>query len=88
MWSEQRPGEGVVAGWAMGLLGPPGWVGEHNGPLLGPAGEHSLLSDEAVSAAGCPLVCQVHLTLVQPALLEVVVRHRRVAFLPVGGEQG
>lgn len=78
----------MAAGQVTGLLGPPRWVGEHNGPLLGPAGEHGLLSDEAMGTAGRPLVCQVHLTLVQPALLEVVVRHRGVALLPAGGEEG
>ena len=28
----QRPGEGVVASWVMGLLGPPGQVSECNRP--------------------------------------------------------
>lgn len=72
---ERKPGEGIAAGWAVGLLCPPGRVGEHDGSLLGPAGEHGLLGDEAVGAAGRPFVCQVHLALIQPALLEVVVRH-------------
>ena len=85
VWLQQRPRDGAVA---MGPLHPPGWVGEDDGPLLGPAGEHNLLGDEAVGAAGRPLMRQIHLTFIQPALLEVVVRHRGVMLLPVGGEEG
>lgn len=48
--------------------------GRNDGPLLGSAWER-LLSDEAVATAGYLLECQVHLTFVQPALLQVVVRH-------------
>lgn len=84
VWLQQRPGDGAVA---MGPLRPPGWVGKDDGPLLGPAREHGLLGDKAVGAAGRPLMRQVHLTLVQPALLEVVVRHRGVMLLPAVGKR-
>lgn len=83
-WDGTQSCRGTAASQHQRLLGLPGRVGKHNGPLLGPAREHSLLGDEAVGTPGRPLVRQVHLTLVQPALLEVVVRHRGVALLPVG----
>lgn len=63
-------------------------MGEHDGPLLGPAGEHSLLSDETMGTPWCPLMQNIHLTLIQPALLEVVVRHGAGVLLTVGREQG
>lgn len=74
--------------WQQELLGPPGRVGEHDGPLLGPAGEHSLLGNEAMGAPRSLLVQTVHLALVQPALLEVVVGHGARALLTVGRGQG
>lgn len=80
----QKPG----GHWQQKLLGPPGWVSEHNRPFLGPAGEHSLLSNEAMGTPWRLLMQKVHLTLIQPALLEVVVRHGRRALLTVGREQG
>lgn len=82
--AQRRPG----GHWQQELLGPPGRVGEHDGSLLGPAGEHSLLGNEAMGTPWRLLMQKVHLTLVQPALFKVVVRHRGAALLTVGREQG
>lgn len=84
------PGMGHRPGghWQQELLGLPGRVGEHDGPLLGPAGEHSLLGDKAMGAPRSLLVQTVHLTLIQPALLKVVVGHGARTLLTVGREQG
>lgn len=69
---------------AAALPARPGWVHESDVPLLGPAGEDGFLGDEAVPSAAGSLVYQVHLALIQPALLEVVVGHARVVLLPGG----
>lgn len=50
--------------WQQELFGPPGRVGEHDGPLLGPAREHSLLSDEPMGTPWRLLMQKVHLTLI------------------------
>lgn len=85
---ERLAGPAEGGHWQQELLGPPGRVGEHDGSLLGPAGEHSLLSNEAMGTPWRLLMQKVHLTLVQPALFKVVVRHGGATLLTVGREQG
>lgn len=61
---------------------------EDNVLPLGPAGEDGFFGDEAVSGTVSSLVHQVHLALVQPALLKVVVWHAGVVLFPGMRGQG